>query len=166
MKKAIFIMLAILVMGCSLVPTPDDFPPPPPMTVIVELPPVTATTTLAPNMRPILPEDMQEAETFFLIIKTSMAAGDNARIAESVRYPVRVRLGGQEIVLNDPREFLDQYDRIFDGNFIDRLFELDESDLSLEPDGVRVGNGELWFHYFCVDLGCSDSQFLITQINK
>ena len=164
MKKTL-ILIVILLAGCGFIPTPDDFPPPP-MTPIVEFPQVTATVTLEPRMRPILSNDMQDAETFFLIIKTSMAAGDDVGIAERVKYPLRVRLNGQEIVLKDQNEFLDQYEKIFDQGFVTALSDIDESDLILLPNGVQVGNGELWFNSFCVDLTCSDAQFLITQINK
>jgi len=164
--KKILILIVILLAGCSLIPTPDDFPPPPPMTTIVEFPQVTATTTIEPNMRLILPDDMQDAETFFLIVKTSLAAGDDGGIAERVKYPIRVRANGQVTVLKDQNEFLDQYEKIFDQGFVTALSDIDESDLTLLPNGVQVGNGELWFNYFCVDLACSDSQFLITQINK
>jgi hypothetical protein len=163
--KKIILLAAFFMTGCGLLPTPDDFPPPP-MTVIVEIPQVTATTSLEPRMRPILPDDLQDAETFFLIVKTSMAAGDNVKIAESVKYPVRVTMGGQEILLKDQREFLDQYETIFDQEFINTLFEMDETNLTLLPNGVRLGNGELWFKSFCVDPSCSDAQFRITQINR
>ena len=124
------------------------------------------TATIEPRTRPILPNDIQDAETFFLIIKTSVAAGDDMGIAKLVKYPIRVRMDAQEIVFNDQREFLDQYEKIFDEGFINVLFEIDESDLTLLPNGVQVRNGELWFNYFCMDLTCSDAQFLITQINK
>jgi hypothetical protein len=165
MKKILF--LAILFsMGCNALPTPDDFPPPPPMTPIVEFPQVTPTTTLEPNLRPVLPDDMQEAKTFFLILKTAIAAGDDTGVAQRVRYPVRVRIAGKETFFPNPDEFLANYQKIFDQEFVTRLSDIDETNLTLLPNGVQVGNGELWFNYYCVDLSCSDSQFLITQINK
>ena len=165
--KKVLALVALFLTGCAvtITPTPNEFPPPP-MTIIVEWPQVTATATLEPRMRPILSDDMQDAETFFLIIKTSMAAGDDLRVAESVKYPVHVKMDGQVIALADKQEFLDQYKKIFDQEFINALMEIDESDLTLLPNGVQVGNGELWFNSFCVDLTCSDAQFLITQINK
>ena len=164
--KKILMLIVILLAGCSFIPTPDDFPPPPPMTPIVEWPQVTATATIEPRILPISSNDMQAAETFFLIVKTSMAAGNDVGVAESIKYPIRVKLNGQELVLKGEREFLDQYERIFDQKFVSVLSEIDESDLTLLPNGVQVGNGELWLNYFCVDLTCSDAQFLITQINK
>ena len=163
--KRILLLVALFLTGCTVIPTPNEFPPPP-TTPIVEWPQVTATATIEPRMRPILSGDMQDAETFFLIIKTSMAAGDDVRVAESIKYPIRVRVVGQEVVLHDQLEFLDQYKTIFDEDFISLLFEMDESNMTLLPNGVQVGNGELWFNSFCMDLSCSKAQFLITQINK
>ena len=164
--KKMLIWIVVVLAGCSLIPTPDDFPPPPPMSPIVEFPQVTATTTIEPRMRPIVSNDMQDAETFFLIVKTSMAAGDDTGIAERGKYPIRVRVSGQELVLENENEFLDQYERIFDQGFVTTLSDIDESDMIIFPNGIQVGNGELWFNYFCVDLACSDAHFLITQINK
>ena len=164
--RELMVLVLFFITGCGVLPTPDDFPPPPPMTSIVEWPQVTPTTTLEPRMRPILSNDMQDAETFFLIVKTSLAAGDDLKIAESIKYPVRVKLGGQEFLLKDQPEFLDQYETIFDQGFTTALFEMDETNLTLLPDGVQVGRGELWFNYFCMDVSCSEAQFLITQINR
>jgi len=166
MRKKILILLLILLTGCNFIATPDDFPPPPPMTPIVEWPQVTATATIEPRMRPSLPNDMQDAETFFLLVKTSMIAGDDVGISKRVKYPLYVRLNGQQIAVNNEAEFLEQYEKIFDSEFVRLLSEIDESTLSLMPNGVQVGNGELWLNYFCVDLACSDAQFLITQINN
>lgn len=166
MIKKLSLLAVFLLTGCGLAPTPNEFPSPPPMTVIVEIPQVTATTTIEPRMRPVLPDDLQDVKTTFLIVKTAMAAGDDVRVAELVKYPIRVKLDGQEVLLRDPQEFLDQYQKIFDQGFITTLFDMDEEQLILTTNGVQVGNGELWFNYFCVDLACSDSQFLITQINK
>jgi hypothetical protein len=176
MKKFLLFVVPILVLSCyQLVPTPNDFPPPPsempinefpPITPIVEWPQVTATATLEPHLRPVVPDDMDEAETFFLIVKTSIAAGDDVGVAKMMKYPIHVSLAGQEMVINTETEFLDAYDQIFDPEFATALFEMDESELTLLPNGVQAGTGELWFNYYCVDLTCSDTQFFITQINR
>ena len=179
MKKLWWPVL-LLTLACSRLlppqvdPTPNEFPPPPPttdlgtpppMTVIVEWPQFTPTTTLEPRPRPVLPEDMDEAETFFLIIKTMLTAGDDLGVAERVKYPLEVTLASEPITLHNPEEFLSHFGELFDQDFVTELIELEETDLSLQPEGVRVGEGELWFDYFCIDLSCSDAQFMITQIN-
>jgi hypothetical protein len=172
MMKQILILVLLLLTGCGAIPTtptiltPNEFPPPPPMTPIVEWPQVTATATIEPRMQPILPSDLQEAETFFLIVKTSMAAGDDTGVAKRVKYPLQVNLNGQQIFIHNEAEFVKQYETIFDAKFVQVLSDIDESTLTLLSNGVQVGNGILWFNYFCVDLECSDAQFLITQINK
>ncbi len=171
MMKKILILAVLLVMGCGAIPTIRPIPtyndfPPPPMTPIVEFPQVTLTATIEPRMRPILPSDLSEAETFFLIVKTSMAAGDDMGIAERVKYPLSVRLNGQTMMIKDKAEFANQYAKIFDAAFVQALADIDEANLTLLSNGVQVGDGVLWFNYFCVDLACSDAQFLITQINK
>jgi hypothetical protein len=43
---------------------------------------------------------------------------------------------------------------------------MDETNPALLPNGVQMGNGEVWFNYFYRDVSWSDAQFLITQINK
>src|SRR5690349_6195023 len=166
MIRKLLVLAVLFLTGCGMLPTPDDFPSPPPMTVIMEIPPVTATVTLEPRLRPILADDLQDAATTFLIVKTALAAGDNTKVAELVKYPLRVKLSGQERTIKDQQEFLDQYEQIFDQNFVTTLFEMDEENLTLFPNGAQVGNGEVWLNYFCTDLTCTDAQFLITQINK
>jgi len=104
MKKLFWFIVPIVILACNqLIPTPNDFPPPPPITPIVEFPQVTATTTLEPRLRPILPEDMQNAETFFLILKTSIAAGDAVGVARMMKYPLRVHMNGQDVTTQASR---------------------------------------------------------------
>ena len=174
MKKG-WLPILFLLLACQFLSIPkDDSPPPPPtepgtpfpLTVIVELPPITFTATLEPHPRPILAEDMADAETFFLILKTSMLAGDDVGVAERVKYPLPMTLGTEELIFQNKDDLLARYTEIFDQAFMDRLLEYEDTDLTLQPDGVRLGQGELWFNSFCSDLSCSDSQFLITQVNK
>src|SRR5215475_12111890 len=112
MMKNFLLLTLLLLMGCSAIPTalstPNDFPPPPPMTPVVEWPQVTATATIEPRMRPILPSDMQDAKTFFLLVKTSMMAGNDTGIAKRVKYPLYVSLNGQKMVVHNEANFLDQ----------------------------------------------------------
>lgn len=127
---------------------------------------ITATSTIEPRMQPVLPADMPDARTFFLIVKTRLMAGDDQGIAASVKYPFFTTIDGQRIKFNNPTEFLESYEKIFDEQMVTALANIDEETLVLLPNGVRAGNGEMWFNLFCVDLACSDSQFLITQINR
>ncbi|MFN8380368.1 MAG: hypothetical protein U0V02_00420 [Anaerolineales bacterium] len=161
MKKVIPLIVLFLSLACAtIIPTPNDFPPPP-MTVIVELPNVTAVPTFELLPRPITSEKMLDAQTFFLILKTRALSGDDFGIAETVRYPLAV--GANVIATTD--EFVANYNEIFTDTVMAVLTNTSEEDLVLLPDGVRVGQGEIWFNLFCVDEACSDTQFLIIQIN-
>lgn len=162
MKKYI-LLFGLMMLACSsLVPTPDDFPPPPPMTVIVELPNVTPTTTIEPRLALITPEKMTDAQSFHLKVFTMAVAGDSAGIAEMVKYPLTV----QGLVVTTADEFDSNFKDIFNDRVMEALSDTSETNLILLPEGVRVGQGEVWFNLYCVDLTCSDTHFLITQINN
>jgi hypothetical protein len=164
--KKLMILCALLLTACTL--KPNDFPPPPPeMTVIVEFPPATPLPpTPTPSPKFIMSEDISDAETFFLILKTATMAGDDQAVASRVYYPINVRVNGQMTTIHDESEFLENYDQIFNATIVNTLTATGESDLSNLPDGIRVGNGELWFGLFCPDAACREPVFLITRINN
>ncbi len=161
MKKYILLFGLMLLACSSLVPTPDDFPEPP-MTVIVELPVVTPTATIEPRLAPITPEKMVDAQSFHLIIYTMALAGDSAGIADLVKYPLTV----QGLVVTTAEEFDSNFKDIFNDRVMEALSDTNEPNLIVLPEGVRIGQGEIWFNLYCVDLTCSDTQFLITQVNN
>jgi hypothetical protein len=165
MKKRFLIGLLFLAACAS---RPNDFPPRPPvgMTVIVELPPVTAVPSLTPRPKEILNRDLSDAETFFLLLKTSTLAGDSSRVAEQIAYPLNVKVRGQMTTLHNAEEFLKDYDQVFNPTILQALATASETDLANLPSGIRVGNGELWFGLFCPDAACRKPVFLITKINN
>ncbi len=161
-------VLALFAAACSqIIPTPDDFPPPP-STPIVELPTPAGAPTVAPlpRLHMILPADMEQARSFFLMMKVAATAGDDRGIAYRVRYPIGVRIRGQAITIGSEDEFILHYRELFNDSMLQALSGIDEQDLSLTPDGIRAGNGLFWFNLFCMDLTCSRTDFLITQINN
>ena len=161
MKKIIPLIVLMFSLACAtIIPTPNDFPPPP-MTVIVELPNVTVVPTFQVRPLPISAEKMDDARTFLLLLKTRVLSGDSVGVSETVRYPIAV--GPNAIASAD--EFVAKYDTIFNDKVMAALTNTNEEDLVLMADGVRVGHDELWFNLFCMDEACSDTQFLITQIN-
>lgn len=165
MKKYV-LFFALLSLSCSsLIPTPDDFPEPP-MTVIVEdFPTLVITPTVETRIAVITSDKMADAQTFQLILLTMVAAGDSLGIAEMVKYPLSVNLDDISLILNAD-EFEENYDRLFTEQVIEVISDTSESNLTLLPEGVRVGHGEIWFNLFCMDAACSETQFFITQINN
>lgn len=168
MKKYI-LLFALLSLSCSsLIPTPDDFPEPPMtftvMTVIVENFP-TPIPTAVPRPAVITQEKMLDAQNFQLILLTKASAGDSIGIAEMVKYPITVNIDGATVIST-----LDEFDMYYDQIFNERVFaalaDTSETNLTLLPEGIRVGHGEVWFNLFCVDAACGETQFFITQINN
>ncbi len=165
MKKLIVLSLLFVASCAPFFPTPNDFPTPP-WTPIVEFPNYTATPTFAPMPRPITSNEMSDAENFLLKLKANVTAGVAEEIADSVLYPIRVRLNGQSTRIDSKAAFMKNYGLIFNQSFINTLATVNENDLVASPEGVRVGNGELWFNLFCMDAACAKKEFLIAQINN
>jgi hypothetical protein len=168
MKKLAAFIPVLLVACMFITPKPNDFPPPPPtlLTRIVELPPVTSAPTLEIHPRPIMQSDMSDAQTFLLIIKTQIAAGDYHGFAENVHYPINVDLEGKMKTFTTPDDLAENFKSVLNDRIVNALNETNEDELIILPEGIRVGQGEIWFNLFCVDAACADTQFLITQINK
>jgi hypothetical protein len=148
-------------------PTPDDFPPPP-WTQIVEFPtPAFPPTSVPrPRVKPIFPDDVEEARTLLLLLQVGIAAGDSGLIAERVLYPIEVPVNGQPTTISSASALEDSYDAIFHLRFRDSILAATDADVKLMLDGVQVADGALWFNQFCMDSTCAESQFLITQINN
>lgn len=163
--KKLFLLCALFLSACgSILPTPNDFPPPP-MTVIVEdFPTVFVTSTIEPRSAMITQEDMAEVNTFSMILLTRVVSGDSLGVAEMVKYPITINLDTPTVIVS-VEEFEQNYERIFNNDLIAVITNISAADLTLLPEGIRVGQGEIWLNLYCVDLTCSDTEFLITQIN-
>lgn len=166
MKKLIVLSLLFVAACAPFFPTPNDFPTPPSTVVIVEFPNYTATPTFAPIPQPITSNEMSDAENFLLKLKANVTAGVAEEIADSVLYPIHVRLNGQSTRIDSKAAFMKNYGLIFDQSFINTLATANENNLVVSAEGIRVGNGELWFNLFCMDTACTKKEFLITQINN
>lgn len=160
------VLLMVLLAACLPLPTaPEDVPPQ--VTPIVEFPTVPApTATPRPALKPIFADDMLEARTTFLIIQTSMAAGDWSGIAARVLYPIDVLVEGSTMTIESPGEFEQYFGAIFTKSLQEAILAADEEDLIQMLDGIRAADGHLWLNQFCADAACSQGQFLITQINN
>jgi len=165
MKKLSFLILLFAVACGQIIPTPNDFPPPP-TTIIDDFPDYTAMPTFVPRPQFITSDDMVDARSFFLLLKTNMMAGNDQGVAERILYPINVNVNGQNMKISTPTEFVQNYKQIFNDTVVSALTETNEDNLLSGIDGIRVGNGELWFNLFCMDAACAQKEFLITQINN
>jgi hypothetical protein len=116
--------------------------------------------------KPIYADDMDEARTLLLLLQVAFAAGDSGLVAERVLYPIVVPVNGQPTTIASASELLASYDTIFHPRFRESILKAEDDAVKLTLYGVEVADGALWFNQFCTDSTCSESQFLITQINN
>jgi len=155
MKKLIPLLILFLV-GCGSLQ---------PATPVTIYPTLLPPPTLAVDTRPIGEDEMGEALNFFYELKNQMALGEHEHFAEEIRYPITVNVDGQAKTFVYVAEFEANFKKIFSDEEIQKFISIDESELTFTPDGVKVGDGIIWFDLICMDAACEGAEFLITEIN-
>lgn len=89
---------------------------------------------------------IREAEAREFAAQTAALAAEDRReeLAVMIQYPVILKADGTEKTLNNPEEFLENYDSVFTEEFTQKLSELSAQPLNYRYDGTFLGNGELW----------------------
>lgn len=124
------------------------------------------TPTLAVLTKPIDESGKEEAFNYFYEQKNKMALGEYEHFAEEIRYPITVKVDGQSKTYVYVAEFAADFKKIFSEAQIQKFISTDESELTFTPSGVKVADGIIWFDLICMDPGCEETGFLITQINN
>src|SRR6266498_1255584 len=108
MRNLLFSILLFTLACGQITPTPNDFPPPP-TTIIDDFPDYTVVPTFVPRPQFITSDDMVDARSFFLLLKTNMMAGNDQGVAERILYPINVKVNGQSMKISTPAEFVQNY---------------------------------------------------------
>lgn len=153
MRKILW-MVVLLLSGCTFGATSRTIYPTP-----------MPTPTLAVVAKPMTETDKESALEFFYHLKVHMLSSEYEHIAEEVRYPITVLVGGQPKTYVYVSEFSADFYKIFTDEKIRVITSTDESELVFTPEGVRVADGLLWFDYICTDAECLQPVFLIIKIN-
>lgn len=66
-------------------------------------------------------------------------------VAQAIRYPVRVSLGGKRLVLRDAKTLLARYNEIFTDTYIHTIGTSVPRLMFARADGVMLGDGAVWF---------------------
>lgn len=162
MKKLFFITLLFLV-SCEPQQTVTSVPP---TEIFNQYPTPLPSPTLAVITKSIDDDEMMEALNFFHEQKNNMALGEHEHFAEEIRYPITVMVDGQPKTFVYVAEFEANFEKIFNGETIQRFISIDESELTFTSNGVKVAEGIIWFDLICMDPACEDAEFLITEINN
>ncbi|QHT62703.1 hypothetical protein GXP70_23800 [Paenibacillus lycopersici] len=89
--------------------------------------------------------DPREFQKVFNAVKTAIAKGDKAEVANYILYPLRVNGASGSELIPTRREFVDQYDAIMTKPVRDAVANQSFDRLFINYQGVMVGNGEVWF---------------------
>ncbi len=88
--------------------------------------------------------DPQAFNAMFDKLKTAVASGDKEAVADLVLSPLRVKGKNSALKITTREEFLKQYDTLFTEPIKKALANQSKDNLSVNYQGVMVGNGELW----------------------
>lgn len=161
MKSLFFITVFGIFLLIACVPTQT-----PPTPIINQYPTLLPTPTLAVLTREIDEEEKEEAFNFLYEMKYHMATGEYEHFAEEIRYPITVKVEGQPKTFIFVAEFEANFEKIFTEDMIKTFIASDESELEFTENGVKVGDGLIWFDLICQDPACEEAEFMITQINN
>jgi hypothetical protein len=107
-------------------------------------------------------EDEAAAGARFLAeLQRAVAAGERARVARMVLYPLKVRVNRRRVVLRGPRQFLARYDALINRHVRAVLAEQKFEGIFRNWQGYMVGRGEIWFEQLA-DTG----EFKIIAVNN
>lgn len=76
--------------------------------------------------------------------RQSVLDHDAGRVASMLRYPVRVLIHGEHVIIHDAKSLRREYDKIFLRAFVDRIRKSPPCHLFGRDQGVMLGNGEVW----------------------
>lgn len=87
----------------------------------------------------------EEVAAFLRMLQDAVEAGDRARIAAVVAYPLSVRIRGKPTILAGPADFVAHYPEIMNDEVAAVIRSAELTELFVNYQGVRIGRGELWF---------------------
>lgn len=163
MRSLNIIIILFLLSACA--PT-TALAPVEPTRIINQYPTMLPTPTLAVVTKAIEGDEMTEALNFFYELKIQMAARDFHHFVNEIRYPITVNVDGQPRAFVFAAELEANIEKIFSEEEIMAFISTDESALAFTADGVKVGDGIIWFDLICLDPACDEAEFMITQINN
>lgn len=156
--KKLFLLFLLFLTACASFAEPS-FP-------VNQYPTPFPTPTLAVMTKPMGDAEKEAAQEFFYHVKVHLLSVEFEHIAEEVRYPITVNVEDQPKTYAYTAEFAADFKKIFNDELTQKITSTDESELSFTPNGVKVADGIIWFDLICMDPGCNEAEFLITQINN
>lgn len=82
---------------------------------------------------------------FLRRIQRAVKSSDKQKISRMLNYPIQVNVEKHQKWINGPKEFLANYDLIFNETVKTAVLSQKEASLFCNQKGVMIGHGELWF---------------------
>ncbi|HEV2197848.1 MAG TPA: hypothetical protein VGR55_19850 [Candidatus Acidoferrum sp.] len=107
----------------------------------------------------IVLNDFRPAEAFFERFQKAVATDERETVADMVQYPVKLRVGGKQVMAKDKAHFLQLYDSLFKAQTREMLLGLHSSDLTAWWEGISDPGVLVQFSPVA-----GKDEFLITQL--
>ncbi|AFC86929.1 hypothetical protein [Frateuria aurantia] len=107
----------------------------------------------------------QDYRDFFQHFQAAVLAGDKAKVAAAMHYPITVHMEGKQWTLYKPSEFTDVYAHVFTPSLIEMVRRQRYADLFANDQGVMLGQGAIWFSGICEDAECEKMPIRVVVLN-
>jgi hypothetical protein len=87
----------------------------------------------------------EEVQVFLQILKGAVTRGDAQAIASMVAYPITLNLNEETVTIKSPEAFVANYPGIIREPVKQAIQQAEMDRLFVNYQGVRLGQGELWF---------------------
>ncbi|MFT3669651.1 MAG: hypothetical protein QM795_13985 [Pseudoxanthomonas sp.] len=90
-------------------------------------------------------------------LQVAVKNNDKAGVAALVDFPLEVTVAGKKTRVRNASEFAANYDGIMADEIKKAITEQRYEELTVNWQGVMIGNGQVWLNGICVDKACKQS---------
>lgn len=106
-----------------------------------------------------------ELEAFTMKIKSSLISNEKVWLSSVLQYPIQVMVDGKPFLLRSRQQFMEQYNKIFDKEFKDKLLAEPFINMYSNAESVQIAGGLIWI-YNTKKSSEEKYEYIITKINK
>jgi hypothetical protein len=103
-------------------------------------------------------------ERVILSLQKAVVAHDSAAVANLVRYPISVSIGGRKTMIQNAKMFLANYGAIMTPDIVSTVKTQKYEDLFVNYQGVMFGRGQIWVNGVCKDKACNTRDVKVITI--
>jgi hypothetical protein len=110
--------------------------------------------------------DHRDYQRFLSDLKEAVTTDDRQAVANLMSYPLDAEIDGNSTTIDGVNVFLAFYDKIMIPEIIYTITNSSYADITVGMVGVMLGNGEVWISAICMNDTCSDSEILVSALQK